>query len=47
MSNSKYLIICLVIGYFMAIGCNSTIMASNDLYELGTQYNPMYVKIVD
>ena len=48
MKNTTYLIIGVTIGYFMALGCNSSIMANNtSTYELGSQWNPMYVKIVD
>jgi hypothetical protein len=47
MKNTTYLIIGLIMGYFMAIGCGSSVMASSDLFDLGTQYNPMYVKVVN
>lgn len=48
MKNIKYYIIGIIIGFFLALGCNNSIMASGDDYfELGTQYNPMYVKIVN
>ena len=38
-----------MIGYFMALGCNSNLIANgNGTIELGSsEWNPIYVKIVD
>lgn len=46
MNNKICLVIGLIIGYFMAMGLNSSVMASEDVFTLGSRYNPMYVKIV-
>ena len=48
MKNIKQYIVGIVIGYLLSLGCNSNVIASGgDYFELGTQYNPMYVKVVD
>ena len=48
MRNTTYLIIGLIMGYFMAIGCGSNLIAyDSSSGELGSsEWNPLYVKVV-
>ena len=53
MNKTKYILMGLIVGYFMALGCDTRIVAQDhsdilsDSFPLGSQFNPMYVKIVD
>ena len=49
MNKAQYILLGLIIGYFMALGCNTSIVAQDygDTFQLGTRYNPMYVKLVE
>jgi len=45
---AKYIILGIIIGFFVTTGIQSTLIAKDyDTYRLGSQFNPMHVRIVD